>query len=448
MTGIRFKQSLRSGSIAVALLAVLGMTGLLTGCGASNEATSASSESSITSSAGDSGSTGAAASASSSAKKKSAASTTHGTLKVRYVDVGQGDGTVVEFPDGKTMVIDTGTDGGQRVIDTLEADGRTTVNWLVATHPDADHIGGLDEVLYATDVSQVWAPKATNSTHAYTNFLQAVKDEGRTIKTAASGKVIAKGDDYTAKLVWPPKGASYRDTNDMSAVIVLKYGKMRYLFTGDAPVEALEQADTGSIDVLKVSHHGSASGTDAALAASLSPQVAVISYGADNDYGHPAQTVLDALRSAGAKVYGTAVNGTVTVSSNGRKVWVKTQHKGTVTANSTNAGAGGASLDDSAGSAGGAGGAGAAGAGAAAANNTHHSGTSHRSSHKSAATHEEPNVTGHNSDTTERTVYVTPTGSKYHAYGCRTLSRSKNLTEMSESQAQSQGYEACKVCGG
>jgi competence protein ComEC len=426
---------LKKIGIVFAVLIVLGIIS----CAAGGGGQSVSSSSTLTaaeSSASSSTSSGSSAASSSTAKKK-AASSSKGTLKVRFVDVGQGDGNVIEFPDGKTMVIDTGSDGSAAVIDTLARDKRTHINWLVATHPDADHIGGLDEVMAATDVSQVWAPRATNSTHAYTNFLQAAKDEGCKIKAATSGKVIAKGNDYSAKLVWPPKGAHYRDTNDMSAVIVVKYGKTKYLFTGDAPVEALDQADVGAVDVLKVSHHGSASGTDAALAASLSPQVAVLSYAADNDYGHPAQTVLDALRDAGAKVYGTAVNGTVTVTSNGSKVSVKTEHRGTVKAGSANAGSGGAKLD-----------AAAAGATAAAGTSGGHKKASSDGNEKATAEKTEPTITGSNNKADERTVYVTPTGKKYHAAGCRTLSRSKNLTEMSESEAEAAGYTACAVCGG
>ena len=341
------------------------------------------------------------------AKKKKAAS---GTLTVRFVDVGQGDASIVEFPDGKTLVIDTAADGEYAVNSQLAADKRNTINWMVATHPDSDHIGGLASLIYSHPVKSIWAPAVNSSTRTFTNFLEAVDSAGLSIHTATSEKTIAKGKGYSIKLLWPPKGASYSDTNDYSAIVLVTFGSRTFLFTGDAPVEAQEQCDCGEVDVLKVSHHGSASGTDDFVASQLSPSIAVLSYGLDNSYGHPTRVAINALKDAGAKVYGTGAQGTITVTSNGKTLHVKTQHKGKVKAASAAAGAGSRDLDAG-------------------------------SSQKKTSTHKKSG--GGNG-----TVYVTPSGSKYHAAGCRTLSRSKNVIEMSKSEAEAQGYTACAVCGG
>ncbi|MGI6590123.1 MAG: ComEC/Rec2 family competence protein [Eggerthellaceae bacterium] len=351
---------------------------------------------------------------SSKAKQVSAKKKSSGTLTVRFVDVGQGDGTIVEFPDGKTLVIDTAADGQYAMDSQLADDHRGTINWLVATHPDSDHIGGLADIIANHKVESVWAPAANSSTQTFTNFLEAVDAAGLSIHTAVSGKTIATGKSYSIKLLWPPKGASYSDTNDYSAIVLVTFESKKFLFTGDAPVEAQEEANCGHVDVLKVSHHGSASGTDHFLASELSPSVAVLSYGLDNSYGHPTQVVLNALRSAGAKVYGTGAQGTVTVTSNGNTIHVKTQHKGKVVAASQTAGAGSKNLD---------------------------SGSSEK---KSNASHKKTSNGGGGKDT----VYVTPTGEKYHKAGCRTLSRSKNIIKMSKAEAKAQGYTACAVCGG
>lgn len=272
--------------------------------------------------------------ASSAAKKKAT-----GTLTVHFVDVGQGDGILVEFPDSKTLVIDTAAGGEYAMNDQMARDNRDTIDWMVATHPDADHIGGLASLIRTHPVKSLWAPAANSSTRTYTNFLETVADAGLTIHTAAAGKTIAQGAGYSITLCWPPKGAYFSDSNDYSAVVLVTFGSKKFLFTGDAPVYALKQANCGQVDVLKVSHHGSASGTDMALASELSPSVAVLSYGLTNSYGHPTQWTIDALKGVGAKIYGTGAQGTVTVTSDGKTIHVKTQHSGTVVAASKNAGA-------------------------------------------------------------------------------------------------------------
>ena len=145
--------------------------------------------------------------------------------------------------------------------------------------------------------------------------------------------------------MWPPADADFADDNAYSAVIRVTFGSTTVLLTGDAPIEALERANPGHADILKVSHHGSASGTDTRLAHEISCGIAVVSYGTDNEYGHPAKTVLDALRGAGAQIYGTGANGTVTVTSDGTRVSVSCEREGSVVAQSDDAGASSAKLE-------------------------------------------------------------------------------------------------------
>lgn len=340
-------------------------------------------------------------------------------LVVRFVDVGQGDATILEFPDGKTMLIDTPTGKSEVVKSTLRADGRSTIDWLVATHPDADHIGGLDGIISSMDIGSVWAPEANSSTQTYTRFLTSISNKGMGIEPAYAGRQIATGENYSIDILWPQQGASYSEDNAYSVVIKVTYGENAFLFTGDAPVEAQNTCVDGHVDVLKVSHHGSASGMSSALAAKLTPTIAVLSYG-KNSYGHPTQVVLDALSSVGAQVYGTYVHGTVTVVSNGKDVTASTATEGTIEAASQDSGA------DSQGIGSGGGGGGSSGA-----------------TEQPAAPVEAPATTDSGQD---ETVVVTPTGDKYHRPGCRTTSRSKSLTEMPKSQAQASGLGPCGVC--
>lgn len=339
------------------------------------------------------------------------------TLTVRFVDVGQGDGTIVEFPDGKTMLIDAGRDSttGAVMNAVLSADGRTQVDWLVATHPDADHIGGLPTVISANSVESVWAPDCNHDTETYTRFLQAVADKGLSIDAAARGKTIAAGDNYSIDILWPNAGANFDDTNDYSAVIKVTYGKTSFLFTGDATKDDLLKADCGDIDVLKVAHHGSDTGTSSALLAALTPKIAVISYGLDNSYGHPTQAVLDALAASGATVYGTGAQGTITVTSDGLDVTATPAHDGTVVA--------GTKAEEK---------------------------KEESSSTQAAPAQEQAAPEAAAPAAQDRTVYVTASGKgkKYHLDpNCRTLKRSKSVVSMTESEAIAEGYTECSVCG-
>lgn len=377
-------------------------------------------------------------SSSASAKKKNAASSedaSGGTsdesdsdsgaaladmLVVRFVDVGQGDASLIEFPDGKTMLIDAAS--SSEVLQQLRDDSRSQIDWLVATHPDADHIGGLADIISNYQVASVWAPEVNSPTKTYTNFLTAIANKGLGIEPCYAGRQIAAGEGYAIDLLWPQQGASYSADNDYSAIIKVTYGSNTFLFAGDAPVDAQSQSVSGHVDVLKVSHHGSASGMDASLARELTPTISVLSYG-KNSYGHPTQVVLDALKAVGSSIYGTYAHGTVTVTSDGNNVLASASKQGVIEAASKSSGRGSRRVRSSASA--------SSAAGATSARQT-----DAQTQVTSAA----------DTATADETVYITPTGSKYHRRGCRTTSRSKSLTSLSKSQAQSSGYEACAVC--
>lgn len=378
-------------------------------------------------------------SSSASAKKKNAASSedaSGGTsdesdsdsgaaladmLVVRFVDVGQGDASLIEFPDGKTMLIDAAS--SSEVLQQLRADNRSQIDWLVATHPDADHIGGLADIISNYQVASVWAPEVNSPTKTYTNFLTAIANKGLGIEPCYAGRQIAAGEGYAIDLLWPQQGASYSADNDYSAIIKVTYGSNTFLFTGDAPVDAQSQSVSGHVDVLKVSHHGSASGMDASLARKLTPTISVLSYG-KNSYGHPTQVVLDALKAVGSSIYGTYAHGTVTVTSDGNSVLASASKQGVIEAASKSSGRGSRRVRSS-----------ASASGAASTTSAQQTDTQAQATAPAADT-----------ATADETVYITPTGSKYHRRGCRTTSRSKSLTSLSKSQAQSSGYEACAVC--
>lgn len=359
-----------------------------------------------------------------------AATTALDNLVVRFVDVGQGDASIIEFPDGKTMLIDTPTGEAATVKSQLAADGRNTIDWLVATHPDADHIGGLDTIISTMDVRSVWAPEVNSSTKTYTRFLTATADKGLSIEPCYAGRTVASGENYTAELLWPEQGASYSEDNAYSAIIKVTYGNSTFLFTGDAPAAAQKLCGAGHVDVLKVAHHGSASGMDTELASKLTPSAAVISYG-QNNYGHPTQVVLDALAGVGTHVYGTRVNGTVTAASDGTTVSVTSEREGSVEAASQDAGKSGRSIGRGSGTSSGGG----------------SSGSSSGSGESSgAAAGGGQSVSG--DEQVGDVVYVTASGKgkRYHRKGCSSLNNSSGLVAMPRSEAESQGYTPCKRC--
>ena len=146
-------------------------------------------------------------------------------LVVRFVDVGQGDATIIEFPDGKTMLIDTPTGKSSVVKAALRADGRSTIDWLVATHPDADHIGGLDTIISSMDIGSIWAPEVNGSTQTYTRLLTSISNKGMGIEPAYAGRQIATGENYAIDILWPQQGASYSEDNAYSVVIKVTYGQ-------------------------------------------------------------------------------------------------------------------------------------------------------------------------------------------------------------------------------
>ncbi|WP_303859434.1 cell wall-binding repeat-containing protein [Senegalimassilia anaerobia] len=237
--------------------------------------------------------------------------------KVHFIDVGQGDSELVELPNGQTMLIDAGTpQSGNQVANEIKSLGYSRIDYLVATHPHADHIGGMAEIINSFDIGEIYMPKVSTTTATYENLLDAIAAKGLSIHTAKAGVTIAADNTFSVQIISPMLD-DYADINDWSAIIRYNTASKNILFTGDAGKDVIRDANPGKIDVLKVSHHGSRTGTDEALATELSPAYAVISCGLNNSYGHPHEEVLDALK--GTQLYRTDLQGTIdmTIDANG-----------------------------------------------------------------------------------------------------------------------------------
>ncbi|WP_031424739.1 ComEC/Rec2 family competence protein [Exiguobacterium sp. NG55] len=247
-------------------------------------------------------------------------------IKVHYIDVGQGDAIYIKMPSGEDVIIDGGNKGkGDSIVTYLKKQKVDDIEVLISTHPDADHIGGLDEILDAYRVENIYAPKVKHTTQAYKDFLQAVKREGKTIKTAQMGVSLPiKG--VNAKFVGPAKAYSNSDLNNWSAVLHVTYKKNTFLFTGDAEhvseKDMMAKKQTLRADVLKVGHHGAKTSTSSTFLNTVKPKHAIISVG-KNSYGHPTSEVVTNLKRQKVNTLRTDKNGTIIITGNGSSYAVK-----------------------------------------------------------------------------------------------------------------------------
>lgn len=242
------------------------------------------------------------------------------TIKVHFIDVGQGDAIYIKAPSGEDILIDAGNKGkGKTVVNYLKKMKVKDIEIMIASHSDADNIGGLPEVMNSIKVKSLYAPQNSNTTAAYKNFVNTAKKKVLTIKNAKAGvKLSIKG--VTAQFVGPVKTYGKTDRNNWSAVLHVTYKKNTFLFTGDAQTKAendmIKAKKKLRADVLKVSTQGSKAATSKAFVNVVKPKYAIISVG-KNGYGHPTSQTVNTLTKAKAKVYRTDRNKTVVVTGNG-----------------------------------------------------------------------------------------------------------------------------------
>lgn len=242
-------------------------------------------------------------------------------LQVHYIDVGQGDATLIVC-DGEAMLIDAGDNSkGTTVQLYLQKQGVKSLKYVIGTHPDADHIGGMDVIITKFDCDMIMMPDKESDSATYRDVIDAMDYRGYKNTLPTVGDTYPLGS-ATFTIIAPNK--SYLDTNNCSIGMILVHGNNKFLFTGDAETEAEDDILNNGInivaDVLKVGHHGSSTSTGAAFLKAVDPEYAVISCGEDNSYGHPHEETLAALKKAGVKIFRTDEQGSIIAESDGKSI--------------------------------------------------------------------------------------------------------------------------------
>jgi competence protein ComEC len=255
-------------------------------------------------------------------------------LKVAVLDVGQGDAIYIEAPNGNQVLFDAGKDGKilQKLHEIMPS-GDTSINAIFATNPDADHIGGIDDVLHAYDVGVVFEPGTISTTKTYQTFRQAVLDEENAqflLARAGTKLVLDEKNGVAIEILFPDQNVSKWTRNDGSIVARLMYGESSFILMGDATsvTENYLIKKYGSAldaDVLKVGHHGSRTSTSGRFLEYVTPEISVVSYGAGNSYGHPHPDVVSRIGAVGSDLFGTGELGEILIETNGVLLETKTE---------------------------------------------------------------------------------------------------------------------------
>ncbi len=251
-------------------------------------------------------------------------------LSVHFIDVGQGDCTLV-MCDGQAMLIDAGeTDQGENVVEYLKAQSIEKLDYVIGTHPHSDHIGGLRAVVNSDiEIGKIIMPKIPDSqvptSYTYTKLLKAIIDKGLTITKANDSKFnlgSAVINTYTPK-------EEYSNLNDYSVATKITHGDNSFLITGDlgkkSEKELVERGLDLSARVLKVGHHGSRESSSDLFLSKVKPEYAVIQCGAGNSYGHPHEEALERLGEYTSEIYTTDIDGTIVFESDGEGMSIQTQ---------------------------------------------------------------------------------------------------------------------------
>ena len=245
-------------------------------------------------------------------------------LHIRFIDVGQGDSSLIIFPNGRSMLIDTGEYYAKdAVLAAIKKEGLDKIDVLVATHPHSDHIGCMASIIENCKFTDIYMPNATSNSKSFEKLLDAIEDNGINAIEAKAGMTIDL--DPSVKInILAPVSSEYDNTNNYSVVIRMTYGSVSALFMGDAEKlvekEILKSGADVSANIIKLGHHGSSTSSSEEFIKAVSPQVAIASCGKDNSYGHPHKETIELMDKLGINMLRTYETGDIIMETDGKSM--------------------------------------------------------------------------------------------------------------------------------
>ncbi|PAV28117.1 competence protein [Virgibacillus profundi] len=245
-------------------------------------------------------------------------------MRVHFIDVGQGDSILIQTPSKKTILIDGGPPkAGKKVVSFLESKQIKTIDLLIATHPDIDHIGGLPQVMKSVKVKQILDSGKLHSTKTYARYINQIYKQDIPIKIAKKNEHITV--DSMLKIKVLNTYEKNKSNNQSSIVLKISFKEIDMLLMSDVEIEQekslLESQDLQS-EIIKVAHHGSNTSTSLGFLQEVNPQIAILTYSKENDFGHPVDRVVENLYKVNATIYSTAAFGNVEIRTNGMDYFV------------------------------------------------------------------------------------------------------------------------------
>jgi competence protein ComEC len=247
-------------------------------------------------------------------------------LSIHIIDVGQGDSILIQTPTKKNILVDGGDEDSYHIIRSyLRKNKIKSIDYIIATHLDSDHIGSLDNIIDKFDVKKVYTPEQKVNTNSYKNLVSSCDNKNININYLYKDDYL-KIDEYIDLFILSPSYIQ-DDTNSNSIVFKLDYNNKSFLFTGDCTtsneLNIIECFNLDDVDFLKVGHHGSSTSTSVDFLNSTTPDIAAISCGYKNQYGHPHKSVLDNLSNNNTLIYRTDLLGDIVFYSDGKTIFTQ-----------------------------------------------------------------------------------------------------------------------------
>ncbi|MFG6146992.1 MBL fold metallo-hydrolase [Halobacillus sp. B23F22_1] len=259
-------------------------------------------------------------------------------LTAHFIDAGQADSTLLEFEDSGQPVrilIDAGNWNSDSVVNYLHSRNIEQIDIAVGTHPDADHIGQMDQVISEFNVGEVWMSGNESTSETHERVLHTIENSSIEYDEPRTGDMFDIGP-LAIETLYPETVTG--NTNKESLSFRMSYGEVDFLFTGDAEAEEesrmLNEAENVEAEILQLGHHGSSTSTSEAFLQAVDPEAAIYSAGESNQYGHPSAEIVQRVQEAGVELYGTDVHGTVKVTTDGENYEITPEKEGSVTPSS------------------------------------------------------------------------------------------------------------------